>query len=362
MLVICPFSGVEHKTTLFGKHQSTHPHPIFSVSPRELVDNYAQEWASLRFTEKERRLLFVALLRSTSLVEFRSIPAPTDATIQLMMEPLLRTTNWVIELAPVVQKFLPRFVVSRDTDRLTNLSVWLRSWEDAKQSWYEGKAQRAEKDKLLAQEQTLEKLIKSASKSSENYASQLADWALAAAPVAAPVASYWKKLFKLKGFEVYNIRPVDLEELVEHMEAYIPHGSIYAHAVLKHVRHLRDKNKKGLTAELGLLHGTDVFELIEDDIQTHNIQIAVARAPVNEPREAEIGTVYPNRVAYLRAKSAFNLARMQEDKQQAAVNEHKQAIKQIALDISSEEEVDSAVKDDLAQLKMELGMGDNYDL
>lgn len=359
MQVICPFSGVEYKATLFGKHQANSPHPIFSLPPRELINNYAQEWASLRFTEKERRLLFVALLRSTHLIEFRSLPIPTDATIQLFMEPLLRTTNWVIELAPVIQKFLPRFVISKETERLTNLNIWLQSWESAKLSWYEGKAQRIEKDKLLSQEQDLEKLIRSATKSSENYAGRLADWALAAAPVAAPVAAYWKKLFRLKGFEVYNVRPVDLEELVEHMEEYIPHGSIQAHAVMKHVRMLRDKNRKGLTAELGLLHGTDIFEIIEDDIQVHNVSVIVQSAPLVEPRESQIGTLFPNRVAYFRAKSAWNLAKSQAEKQQVVAQQHRAAIKQLALDISSEDEVASTVNDELDQLRLELGVSSN---
>jgi hypothetical protein len=114
----------------------------------------------------------------------------------------------------------------------------------------------------------------------------------------------------LKGVNIYSAKTVDLEELVEHMTEHLEHGSIYATATLKHCRMLLEKNKTGLNFGLGI----DVdhpFTIIEDSLEAHNKRLTAASAPAEEPLLHN----YPTKLAFLRAKAAWNVA--QSLKQQA---------------------------------------------
>lgn len=319
MRIWCRYSGVEFSTSDFKNLKATGEHPLILVPTHTLLSK-AGEWAAGGLTEKETVALFVALLKSTDLVDFKTTAAPSYETCQKYMEFLLRTIGWKETLSDQIFLKLPRFVINHSTKTLTNVHHWLATWEEIKSNWAQNvsRAYKAKDilDKLVRREEALARLIKSHTKKSSDYAWLLAKWAMLAGEVPKGLQEYWTDLFKLKGTAIYLAKTVDLEELVEHMEENLPHGTIYAYAVMKHLRTLLTKNRAG---DFGLgLDGTDSlgntienpYSIVEESTETENRRILIASAPEKEPKQEE----YPDLVSYLRAKAAYILAKAQIDR------------------------------------------------
>lgn len=313
MLVYCKYSGVEFQVPNFPKMKIQGIHPLFYASTNHLLSR-TTDWAAGRLIEQERRIMFLALLHSTDLVEFRVTAQPGDNIVQLNMESLIRFVGWQNAVSNPAIAF-PRFVISHDTRTLDNFKHWMQAWFDAKKDFEDGYKSYAQGTKLRNREVALERLIKNAQKETTDYSKLLAMWAMDAANVPQNLKNYWTELFQLKGLQIYQAKYADLDELVEHMEENLEHGSIYASSTLKHVRILRAKNKAGLNFGLGIpdeeLEKLDLqsisdnpFTIVEDEVLTYNKKLAAAGAPENAPRRAD----YKNTLDFLRARAAYVLA------------------------------------------------------
>jgi hypothetical protein len=318
MIVSCQYSGIEFTVENFAKSKVAAVHPLFYAKQSFLLSR-TTDWAAGRFNEVERRIYFLSLLNSTELIEFRVPAVPADSTVQLNMESLIRFIGWQSAISSP-RLVLPRFVVSPETRQLPNVKHWLEAWWDSKAEFENGYITTTQLTKLRNREAALEKLIKNAALKTDDYAGMLGAWAVEASNCPAAIKEYWISLFKLKGFDIYNAKRVDLEEMLEHMEDNLEQGSIYAHNTLKHIRILLAKNKTGLNFGLGIpdedaekedflnlsLPVKELeFRIVEDSIETHNKNVAIAAAPTNEPQMRDFAG---NRLAYLKAKAKWNLA------------------------------------------------------
>lgn len=313
MKVNCKYSGIEFDVPNFANMRIDGIHPLFYASTRHLLSR-TTDWAAGRLQEQERRILFLAFLNTTDLVEFRVAAQPADNIVQLNMESLIRFVGWQNAISNPAIAF-PRFVVSHDTRTLDNFKHWMQAWYDAKKDFEDGYKSYSQGTKLRNREIALERLIKNAQKETTDYSKLLGMWAMDAGNVATNLRECWMELFQLKGLQIYNARSADLDELVEHMEDALEHGSIYANATLRHCRLLRAKNKAGLNFGLGIpdeeLEKLDLqsleaspYVIVEDEVLTYNTKLGAAGAPTEEPKVTD----YPTRLAYLRARSAWTLA------------------------------------------------------
>ena len=308
MRVYCQYSGISYNLTGFGSTDLTYIHPIFAAEPKWLLSRMGH-WAAQKYTEEESRLLFLALLHSTDLVEFRTTAVPENKTVQLNMEQLSRFVAWMTGLSRP-QLILPKFVIQPDNRRLPNVRYWLELWQKARIDFESGYIATSDLRKLRDKEAALERLIRTSTKQVEDYAGLLASWAMQAANVPKGLQDYWRSLFLLKGVKVYEARQVDLQELVDHMEEYLEHGSIFAQSTMEHVRTLLRKNSAGLTYGLGITDAdladldSSPFTIVEGSIEQHNINILVSSAPEEEPN----AVTFSSRVQYLRAHAAWKLA------------------------------------------------------
>jgi len=95
MQILCAYSSitftVEHFPGTLSSRESYHP--VFDMPQKRLLSNLGK-WSSGGLTPTDSYLMFLAVLRSTDLVDFR-VPAirteKTDATIAQNMEALCRT-------------------------------------------------------------------------------------------------------------------------------------------------------------------------------------------------------------------------------------------------------------------------------
>lgn len=349
MKIFCQYSGVEFTTPEFSRLKLTYVHPIFSAEPKQLV-NCAGDWASGSLQEQERRLLFLALLHSTELVTFKSTAVPSAHNVQANMESLLKIVGWLHSIQhPALA--LPSFVITHETRELHNVRHWLAAWWNARKEFEDGYKDMSSLRKQRNREAALERLIKSSSKRTDDYIGMLSQWAFEASNVPVAIREDWKKIVSSRSTSIYAVRTCDLEEIVEHMEENLEHGSIFAADFMKHVRILLKKNKAGLNYGLGIDDDAELnykqlvqtpFQIVEGDADTEfaNKQIIIATAPDSLPQERD----YPSRVAFLRAKIAFEWAQRATEARKEMEAEAARMAVQETID-AVEAEIDSEIGD-----------------
>ncbi len=328
MRILCSYSSiqfqVEHFPGFLDSRESYHP--VFDMAPKKLLATMGK-WSSGGLTPTDSYLLFLALLKSTELVDFR-VPAirteRTDSIVAQNIEHLARTS---IRLTSIVNPSVcfPHYVVSTDTRTLENVRYWIENWDDSYLDFTAGKLRdiegRDEWKKLATREAALERLIKNPHRPISSYASQLADWASIAGSfpdhgtVPSPftslpttIADYWKTIITYCANDVrlFSIPRTDLQELIDHCEDKIPIGSIYSNALFKVLRHAFDRQKSffGL-GDIDISRST--YEILNstDNVEDANLRGAIQSAPAEEPRQEQ----YPSKFEYLRAKLRWDLAR-----------------------------------------------------
>lgn len=326
MNVFCQYSGDEFKLEGFGSTRLTYVHPIFAADTSWLLSRMGA-WSAQKFTEQESKLLFLAMLHSTELIEFRCAAHPSNQVVQLNMEPLARILAWMDGISRK-ELVLPKFVIQHDNRRLENVRYWIETWFNARKDYEDGYNKYLNQRKLADKEAALERLIRNSQRTTDDYAGLLATWALQASDAPKGLHDYWRELFLLKGLKLYSAKTADLIELVEHMEENLEHGSIFAAATMKHVRTLLKKNQAGLNFGLGIDDedfeeiNNSPFKIVEGSIEEHNMQVIANSAPLEEP----VASKFESRVAYLKAKAAWELAQKAKQYAQEFTQQVEQAV------------------------------------
>jgi hypothetical protein len=331
MKILCSHSSLEFNTEFFPGTFYTKEicHPIFYLPQKKLL-SYTAKWAGGELTSTDSYLLFLAILKSSDRVEFRTpvFRTPfTDSIIAQNMEFLVRT---VIKLNTVVNPSVvfPSFAITPDTKYLSNIKYWIESWHQSYEEFRSGKIKDYDNRALAHREAALQRMIKNPHKPISSYATQIADWACIAGSfptglVPSPFTKnaeisidlYWKQLIIkcAKDEAIFSVSNLyrkeiqrDLEDLISHCETNIPIGSgIYSHALFKILRHGLEKQRNFL--ELGdfdIAETTYQFLESSDSTESANIKAMIDSAPQELPSPKS----YPNKISYLRAKNRWDMA------------------------------------------------------
>jgi hypothetical protein len=325
--VLCAYSGVEFKVEHFPIYldQRECYHPIFCLSQRKLIA-LSPKWAAGELTNIDSYLLFLALLNSTELVEFRSpafLTEHTDSIVANNMTSLLRICS-KINTVKHPELALPRFVLSVDTRDLSNVANWIEMWHSSYSEFADGYRTYSHSQRVLRREEALERLIKNPLKTPDSYAKTLADWAAIAGKFPTgtipydgqqvELADYWKMIIRkcARAESIFSIPEIDLRDLIDHCEEYIPAGDIYSFELFKLLRlgASRQASFLGLGDYIPSLYGkpnapNNWVVLSEDtSVETANKLAMVAAAPEVEPRQ----DMYPNKLSYLKARANWDMA------------------------------------------------------
>lgn len=347
MKLHCTYSGIVWNAEGFPSIDKMRawqlPHPIFSLPLHSLLSRTTDFFGG-KLSAVERRLLFLALLNSSKMVEWRTIAIPSDSLISQMFEKLVKTIGWLdlYEYYPALGRRIgpafPRFVISSGTADLGNISHWLDAWADARGEYEAGQKREDIKEKQKRREAALIRLISNSGRDPQTYAKLLASWAADAAEfpmseITGPagnrisIREYWISL--LTSTKIYEIPAADLAEIEDHLTENLDHGSSYATAVLQFVR----RKRKAIASSLGL---EDIFteeqilalanspftiipsrpdklsidDCTDDDIESssteqHNIRAGAMLAPEIEPKRQDFRT----HTEFLRAKARWILAK-----------------------------------------------------
>lgn len=323
MKILCAYSGIQFSCDHFplDLYAKESFHPIFSVPQRKLVA-CLPKWAGNELTETDSYLLFLALLKSSDLVEFRTSAKVTTKTASLVAQNMEGLAKALLKLGSVSTPSVsfPHYVISPDTSDLSNIAYWIDNWTDSYQDFLDGYVSFHEQQKVNKKEQVVERLIKNPHKSAKEIAPHLAEWAAAAGdfPIGLvpspftklniPLAEYWKQIIVkcANGIQLFSIPRLDIQDLLDHCETNISYGSIYAHHLFKILRGALEKQKNFL--DLGDLDlRTTSYQILDSTSTTESANMAalISSAPLEEPSQA----MYSSKMEFLRAKMRWELAR-----------------------------------------------------
>lgn len=326
--ILCALSGIEYQCThmqFYSTSRESH-HPIFDIPTRKLLE-ITPRWLEGELSPTENYLLYLSLFNSTGLMKFQvpatisqdtaSIVAQNMAQLASIVERIYKTGS--VRAKEVIQ--LPEFVISPDTKDLSSSPEWIKIWQEAYKNYEDGYKTATLLERIEKQETILEKYIKDRSKDISSYAARLANWAYDAgnfekhAAYAVMnennqleiLATVWKRIIVLCAKkEVWNLPEVHLEDLIDHCETHIDHGSIYAHTLMALLNSSLRKKKDFL--DLGDIdigtHGT-TFRILdaETSVEDANKLALIDSAPAEEPIESN----YPNKLAFIRAKMKWRM-------------------------------------------------------
>lgn len=321
--ITCAYSGLTFKCEHFPMSLSNAEtsHPIFLLPQHKLL-SYTTKWSSGELGTTDSYLLFLALLNSTGLLEWRTSIAYrkglTDSTVAGNMESLLKIIGKV-NLIHHPRFALPSFAITKETHTLENVTYWIQAWHDSFIEFMRGYKEQTEQEKIMRREYALERMIKSTQlKNAKAYALSLAAWAelvgqfptftmihpISKGPV--QLNAYWKEIIVacIREEKIFQYPEADVIELLEHCEEHIPHGSISAASLMDLLR----VGKKSQSSYLCL---TD-FDIAaykagtlssEDVVETNNKIAMIQSAPMNAPVRKD----YASDLEFIRAKAKFRM-------------------------------------------------------
>lgn len=320
MKALCAKSGILFKTEYFPFTDETGTritHPVFSIPQHKLL-SLVKKWAGGELKEVDSYLLFLALLDSTGQVEFRvpcSFTSDTSSIVYNNMEDLVHVVGH-LNIIKHPAFAVSRIAITKENHTLANCHYWIQNWRDSISEFKEGYRKSRIHDDLMRREEALDRLIRTPHKEIQ-LATQIANWAEIAGSfptfsIKSPFgemecSEYWKLIIRkcINAESIFSVPTSDIQELIEHCEDKIEHGTIYAHTLMSMLRNGKAKQ----TDFLGLgeyTEGEQSFVILNpnDSVLQANLQLLIQTAPAEEPKLTE----YPSRFEWLKAHSKWKLA------------------------------------------------------
>lgn len=335
MKVRCSYSGVEFKAQGFGIFQTKSQHPLLSAPLLDLVRDILPLYYMDKLNEPEIRVLFVAFLKHSELVDFEHHAAPSLRTIHSNMQALVTTLDWSISKASTFS--LPRYRVTKANCTLRNIAQWISSWANARENWLDRQRMSGERTLFIIRQEALEKLIASAYRSPEQYAGRLAKWALEASEAHPDRIEEWTAIFKLREPAVFNADKDEIADLLDWLESKLDAvNNTVAQTAIKHIRTIAWKNDKGILYGLDDFEEEEYTEVLDKEKNTpyvmlsrheRMLRLTIEAAPSSVPEAKD----YPTKVAYLVAKARWEVKQTMEASAAAIKDEIRIARKPVPL-------------------------------
>lgn len=314
--VLCGISGIEFTVEHLNisLQSREYAHPVFFIPQKKLLSLYSL-YQKGEMPSTDAYLSFLAYLNSTDLVEWRTPAKRTNLTDSIIAQNFESLVS-IIEKMNAIRNYSEYFnhlAITPDTSTLTNIDMWIASWEQTYEDFLSGYAQDRKRAELGDIEERLERILYSGTEIKEiKFASKLAEWADKAGsfprfPVSIgsntiiPCNEYWKSIIRKchSAESIFSVPSADLEELISHCEEYIEVGSTFGHHLFESLR----QGQKSQSNFLGL--GDFQFSIVSADtsVETANKLSIVQNAPTELPQRIN----YPSQFAYIKAKLAYDM-------------------------------------------------------
>ena len=327
MKVICKYSGVQLTGSSFKTAVIKSSHPMMEASLGTILSQLPF-WREKQLSPTEARILFIAALKATELVEFRCPAKPEIKRVYALMEKAIFTLGWVALTAGRKTK-LPRYIVDEGNKNLRNISLWFNELESVRAT-VEGNFSPTLVSRRQRREELLEHAIYGSSTSrNKRFYGILADWALTASgadsykEVSRETCIKWREIFRLKDMEILGAKTEDIQELLTYMEKNLEvmESPLAVNMTLRHLRNILSQNTSGDIYDF-LDHNVPMQFAMKDTLEnpfkilTNSAGVAVemqehitlktiaSEAPTQKPERKD----YASAVDFLRAISKWNVA------------------------------------------------------
>lgn len=320
MRLSCQYSKTSFTTSALLSTGINEPvsciHPIFYASLEYLSKIY-KAWEDGKLQDKkDQRLLFLALLNATNHIDWYCAADPKPEIVAKHMETLHDHVLWMSDIM-LPRLSLPRFAINPSTASLSNIKNWMDAWDDIRTAFEKGYISRSEQSAIARKANALEILTQVKNKDDTSrvrhlaYLRTLADWAAVALQFPHSLTEFWKQIIRCQSARAaLDFRPVDVEELLEHVTENGDYNSTHYFALLTQVKKVLSDAKGESISDLdfaALLVDPDVPSKVRapsSGTEATELARQISMAPLAEPKEAE----YATKTQYLLAKARFNLA------------------------------------------------------
>jgi hypothetical protein len=329
MKAICRISGLPiWKSPLLIGMDLADEHPIFRAKKSIILSkDMIHRFASAENPD-EKRLIYLATLHCTYLVEFQYPACPSLATMESTFYKLIFIAQWVhfaeYKLARIVS--FPQYIVRKDNQKLENIRSWLDAIDDLRQKVIRKELDRDKNAMLLARDVEIKRELGDAVLFNKAFTPKLAKWALELCDITVrhPDFNKWMKIMCIPLNEAFIYNMEDLLELQELLQLNMPNveDNPQAISVMHQMSQLIKENRKGFT-EFSMFDDNKAevkdFEFIEEDTSdldnpkrtVHKINQHLIDIPETKPEARD----YPTKVAYLRAQAKWDLAQSMKQRQ-----------------------------------------------
>ena len=326
-LLKCSFSGYSWQSNdeAFKNLKAYCNHPVMTLKYSQLERLY-KLWAYRKLSEGESKLLFVALLKACPLVSFKnsliweSLQAHKVATwLPEIME--LNETIRALGTHTIIKSILPSLVISEESGNTSSLdfhSFAAACGETLLHHYYTNNYQKLLEDREELKRDSLKRALMNKSKNPTRYIKHLGSWLQDAAQFptdksftfegkSITLSDYWLYCFQAcgtrdKSFRYLSIDRVDLLDLLDWIDEYLPMTTIYSFQARKIVAD---------TLEDHSFFSSSSYETIQDQPLSPDTVI------LEKPNRSE----YPTIKAFMLADSAYIVqqAAIKRDKERAAI-------------------------------------------
>jgi hypothetical protein len=323
--VICSYSSLSFSCEHFpgqvfgtGVH-----HPVFYLPQKKLLP-YIGKFFAGELTDIDAYLLYVAALKSSDLVHFRTSAIRTASTKSLVANHLEPLFHILCKLNAVTNPHVvfPHYVISQDTKDLSTTPFWIQNWVKSYKDYQDGVVSIHDSAKLIRREYALERMIRNPHKAWNTYASPLAEWASIAGefPTFSTInrfngkpctlSEYWQEIIIKCNSEtaVWSINTQDLEELTEHCREHIVniHSGIFSQRLFAMLEKARDKLKNFLgLGDLDVPAKTSwEFPGMNESVEVTNMRGIIQSAPMEKPLREN----YPTKFAFIKALMNWDMS------------------------------------------------------
>jgi len=375
MKCLCPKSAIFYEVPEFGNFGNRFTlhveHPIFSLTTDQLLSQI-KRWADGNTNAKENRLLFLALLNNLEdeygkIITFRTAAIPANGLIQQYMQRMFMFVGWYTDIHTPSMP-MPHYVVDTYNCNLSNIKLWLESWEEKREEWQTkaivGANLRAEKAKRAEE---VIKVIKHVTKTRSDWR-KLAIWAMDAALVPESYRKEWISIIctDINSFNIYQLSGRTLAKILYHMESYLDiyNDNLMAHAILTRIRELKERNALGFSFAVGMQSGISPdalvnaaktpFTIVEPTkLETINRAILAQNAPTTMPIRSNYATL----TEFIKAKAKYQLRIAAIARDEEAKQQQMQARQEEILHENMNKEDAALLDNEEAQLQLQLGNG-----
>ncbi len=316
--ILCAKSGILFNTDhfSFGLNSREYEHPVFKLHINKLLKLYNSYLAGT-LTPTEDYLLFLSILDSTELVEWRVPAKYTEKTPGIIANNIGQLVHVVTHLNVIANPSIEfaRIAITPDTKNLDNIKYWLAGWVNNYNEFINNNRYQQLRQTIMQLELKLEQQIKTPQKNETKFAAILAEWAAKAGSFpeyiisykgsTMPCSTYWKLIIRkaANSENLLEIDSIDVQDLVEHCEEHIEKGTIFSHALFNHLNNAVKKinNKYGFYS-----NSIPNYTILNANtsVEDANKLAIISGAPDIEPIQSN----YPTKFSYTKAKLAWDMA------------------------------------------------------